>query len=192
MRLLSTLTETNSSVWIYCETEELQDHFLHQAEKEGYHARSGQKPTELTRQYFYGINDDLNMGFLSTMIWHRSFELEDDTHVKIDYGKFISGEEDYICRTSHIRKAEFGDWNRIAYSTLEQEDFQAQCESFIEGQSLEDYKAYIFRFLIESSWHYTPDQAAQRIEENAEYITECYGEKTPVRDCAVEVGFGCG
>ena len=40
-------------------------------------------------------------------------------------------------------------------------------------------------------WNYTPEQAIERMQWEDYYIVECYINKTPVSDCAVEVGYGC-
>ena len=97
MRLLKNLVEKNNQVWIYCENRDLQEKFLKQAEDEGFLALNGQKPTELFRHQLYGINDDLTMGYLSAMIWSLTFQKCPDHIARVDYGKYISDEDDYMC-----------------------------------------------------------------------------------------------
>lgn len=192
MRLLRDLIRDNSTVWFYCESEDLQAAFLAQAEAEGFLTLNGHKPSELFHQYFYGINDDLTMGYLSNMIWCMTFQTGLDQHVRIDYGKYISDEEDYICHETHLKRVRFSDWNKLSYVTLDSNEFDKQCDAFIEGQTFEEYQAYIYRFLMESDWHYSPERAAKRIEDDMDYISKCYSEKVPVADCAIEVGYSCG
>ena len=112
MRLLKSLIEENESVWIYCKDEALQIQFLEQAENEGFLALNGQKPTELFHHQLYGINDDMTMGYLAVMIWCMTFK-QGDTHVRVDYDKYISGDEDYICHESPFKMVEFEEWREI-------------------------------------------------------------------------------
>ena len=83
-------------------------------------------------------------------------------------------------------------FNRLDLNDIGSDDFEKQCLYFISGQTYEEYQEYILRYLIESSWHYTPERAAERMKEHADWISECYAHKVPVLDCAVEVGYSCG
>ena len=112
MRSLKALIEQNDSVWIYCKDEPLQVQFLEQAESEGFLALNGQKPTELFHHMLYGIDSDMTMGYLSNMCWCLTFR-EGDTHVRVDYGKYIAGEEDYICHTSPLKKVGQTEWKEM-------------------------------------------------------------------------------
>lgn len=88
---------------------------------------------------------------------------------------------------------DYDDLKRIAYSNgMSHTEFYKVCEEFIEGQTFEEYNAYIYRFLIESDWRYSTKQAIRRMEWEAWFIARSYFDKTPVYDCAVEVGYGCG
>lgn len=96
MRTLKALIDNNNTIWIYCKDKELAKSFLEQCENEGFLALNGQKPTELFHHSFYGISDDMTMGFLSSMIWSMTLRNGNDNHVRIDYEKFISGEDNYF------------------------------------------------------------------------------------------------
>ena len=193
MNLLKALIEDNDTIWFYCRNERLAKCFLEQCEKEGFIALNGQKPTKLFRQKFYGIFDDMTMGYLSNMIWCLTFQTGLDDHVRIDYEKYISDADDYICHETKYKNVDYSDWNRISYSNgLSASEFAALCDTFIEGQSFEEYNAYIYRYLMESEWHYTPEHAVERMMWEDYLISKCYSDKIPVVDCAVEVGFGCG
>ena len=192
MRTLKSLINGNDTVWFYCATKNLQEQFLKQAEDEGFMTLNGQKPTELFNQYFYGIYSDMTMGYLANMIWCLTFRTGMDTHIRIDYEKYCSGEEDYICHKTILHSVRYSDWNKLSYRTLDSGEFRIQCDSFIAGQTFAEYQAYIYRFLMESSWHYTPERAVEKIKDEANWISQCYVDKVTVSDCAVEVGFGCG
>ena len=114
MKTLKSLFGNNETVWIYCENSSCQEQFLKQAEDEGFLALNGQKPTELSRQMLYGINDDMTMGYLSVMIWTRTFRAGMDSHFRVDYRKFISGDEDFVCHSTHLKPVSFTDWNKTA------------------------------------------------------------------------------
>ena len=83
-------------------------------------------------------------------------------------------------------------FNSLDLNDIDSYDFERQCQSFIAGQTYDEYQEYILRYLIESSWHYTPERAAERMKEHADWISQCYADKVPVSECAVEVGYSCG
>jgi len=193
MRLLRKLIEHNDVVWFYCRNKELSKLFLAQCEREGFSTLDNSKPTELFHHKFYGIFDDFTMGYLSNMIWCLTFQTGHDNHIRVDYEKYISETEDYICHETGTRRFDYSDWNKIAYSSgLNHTKFYELCDKYIEGQSYEEYCAYVYRYLIESSWHYSPEQAAERMTWEEYFIGQCYLRNEPVSDCAVEVGYGCG
>jgi len=107
MRSLQSLFKKGSHVWITCESEDLQKCFLEQAENEGFICLNGQKPTEMIHHRFYGIDQKMSLGYLSAMNWflsakHPGHVISVSTGeyildpVRVDYGKFIAGGEDYI------------------------------------------------------------------------------------------------
>ena len=193
MRTLKDLIKNNNStIWIYCENKVLQEKFLEHAGNEGFQAINRHKPKELLRNHLYVINDDMTIGYLAKMIWWLTFQTGKDTHIRIDYGKYISNKDEFICKDTCFKRVGFSDWNKISYVTINSKEFCIQCDTFINGQSFEEYQAYIYRYLIESSWNYTPERAVKRIEDETDYITKCYIEKIPVSECAIEVGFSCG
>ena len=193
MRKLKSLAESFDTVWFYCRTERLAEEFLKQCEEEGFLTLNGQKPTLLFRHKFYGVFDDMTMGYLSNMIWCLTFQNEIDEHVRIDYEKYISDAEEYYCHKTKGKKEDYSNWNTIAYSNgLTSKDFAKLCDHFIEGQTFEEYNAYIYRYLVESSWQYASKQAVERIVWEEYYISRCFIEKRPVSECAIEVGYGCG
>lgn len=96
MHLLKDLINKYPVVWIRCENEYIQRLFLLQAELEGFIALNGQKPTELSLQKLYGINDDMTMGYLSGMVWCLTMKNPDDAHVRIDFSKYVIGQDAMI------------------------------------------------------------------------------------------------
>ena len=98
MRKLTDLIRAYPYVWIFCRTEDLQIQFLNQLETEGFKALNGQNPTELFHHQLYGINDDMTMGYLSSMIWVFSARNACDDPIRVDYEKYITDEDDYFVK----------------------------------------------------------------------------------------------
>ena len=116
MHKLKSLTESYDTVWFYCRTERLAEEFLKQCEEEGFLTLNGQKPTLLFRHKFYGVFDDMTMGYLSNMIWCLTFQNEIDEHVRIDYEKYISEAEDYYChKTAQMLSHQVNDLTKQVY-----------------------------------------------------------------------------
>ena len=103
MRTLKSLIEKNKKVWFYCGTEDLQKRFLEQAENEGFVTMRGEKPSALSLHRLYGINSEGTMGYISNFIWYLSFQTGSSDILHIDYDRYISGENDYISHTTHMR-----------------------------------------------------------------------------------------
>lgn len=109
MRLLKELIKNDGTVWIYCESEKFQEKFLKQAEAEGFIALNGDIPTKLFRHQLYGISDDMTMGYLSNMIWWLSLRTNKDKHIRVDYKKYISGDENYYWMASESKRIHYID-----------------------------------------------------------------------------------
>ena len=92
MRWLRDLVKENPDVWICCEDERTQGLFLIQAELEGFRALDGHWPTQLENHRLYGITDDMTVGYLSAMCWSLT-RRPGDRHVRVDFGKYLAGED---------------------------------------------------------------------------------------------------
>ena len=103
MRSLKSLFEKHSKVWFYCETEVLQRRFLKLAEEEGFVTMRGEKPSSLSLQRLYGINNEGSMGYIPNFLWYLSFQTGSSEILHIDYDRFISGEEDFISQDPHMK-----------------------------------------------------------------------------------------
>ena len=106
MRTLKSLIEKNKKVWFYCGTEDLQKEFLEQSEKEGFVTMRGEKPSTLSLQRLYGINSEGTMGYISNFIWYISFKTGNKDILRIDYDRYISGENDYISHDPKMQPVE--------------------------------------------------------------------------------------
>ncbi len=106
MRTLKSLIEKNKKVWFYCGTEDLQKEFLEQTEKEGFATMRGENPTSLSLQRLYGINSEGTIGYISNFIWYLSFQTGNKDILRIDYDRYISGENDYISHAPKMQPVE--------------------------------------------------------------------------------------
>ena len=106
MRTLKSLIKKNKKVWFYCGTEDLQKEFLEQTEKEGFVTMRGEKPSTLSLQRLYGINNEGTMGYISNFIWYLSFQTGSSDILHIDYDRYISGENDYISHAPKMQPVE--------------------------------------------------------------------------------------
>lgn len=71
-------------------------------------------------------------------------------------------------------------------------EYYDKCEVFDPSLSYEEYVVHIFRRLMLSDWHFSAEAATNLIRQRAEYIREAYGNKEPINDVMVEVGYSCG
>ena len=79
------------------------------------------------------------------------------------------------------------------YSMSEQDRiFFESCDTYNPDLSYEEYVVNIFRCLMLSSWHYSPEYAVKLIGENNDLILKAFMDKEPVNAIMVEIGFGCG
>ena len=194
MRTLKSLIKNKPDVWIFCRNERLQRVFLLQAENEGFLTINGQNPNTLNHHQLYGITNKMKVGYLSAMIWvftAKAGSKKNNTE-RIDYEKYLAGESDYLYNGRLDDIPDQNQWDKIAYEYRDMNEFQNLCNTFIEEQSYNDYKAYIYRWLIESTWHFSPEAAFARVLDNLDFIAISYAEKLSVSDCAVNVGYTCG
>jgi hypothetical protein len=191
MSKLKSLIKNKTTVWIFCRNECLQEDLLQQAEHEGFMTINGHNPSTLNHRQLYGINKDMQIGCISVIVWVQSAKPcnRKGTPARIDYEKYLAGENDYSYYGHFDDVPDRHLWKKIAYEYTNKDDFFCLCNIFIEGQSYKDYTAYIYRWLIESAWHYSPESAFTKVLENINIIARSYAEKITVSDCAFKVGY---
>ena len=194
---LKRLAEYSRYVWIVCSTDELATEFLKKAVKEGFTTPDGGTPTDLTPYPLYGISGDMCVGYVSRTV--AGLVKKHGIHItpQIDFEKFLKGRKSCILLNPYNEIEDFHKWNALVapfMSYRERKSFDELCDLEPHGLSLQEYKAYIHRFLMLSPWHYTPDQALERMtwEGSPEYIAACYERGESVCGCAVELGYGGG
>lgn len=194
---LKRLAEYNGYVWIICKTDDLARNFLKKSEKEGFTTPNGGNPTELKPYPRYGVTSDLSLGYVSATV--AGLVKKHSLHITptIDYEKFIKHRKCCIINNPYHEFEDFYKWNALTVPFMtdkERREFMNSCDRRDDSLSLQQYKAYIHRFLMLSSWHYSPADALERMtwDDNPEYIEESYERGLPVVNCALELGFGCG
>lgn len=97
MRTIRNITETNEKVWFYLDSTETWKKFSDTAEAEGFHF--GSLPKEKwTSGYVVAVHSSGEMGHVPLFVWCISFSSACSESIrKIDFGKYISGEEEYDC-----------------------------------------------------------------------------------------------
>ena len=97
MRSIKDLLKENSKVWFYFSNELYGKRFIEEARTLGIHIHDG-IPVE-NAGILLGVDSNLKAGRVSMMVWECSFYSESIflcPPTKVDYGKYISGEEDYL------------------------------------------------------------------------------------------------
>ena len=193
MRTLKSLIESKPDVWLFCRNECLQRYFLWQAENEGFQAINGQNPISLNHHQLYVITNNMKLGYMSAMVWVLSAKskIKRNPPTRIDYEKYLAGESDYLYYGRLDEVPDRNLWDKIAYEFTDAREFLIICSTFIENQSYIDYKAYVYRWLIESALHYSPEAAFTRVLDNINLVAMSYAEKLSVSDCVVKIEYSC-
>jgi hypothetical protein len=95
MRSIKNLLKRNGRIYVYLQDEKTGKIFLENAEKEGVTFGDGVNPTKRKADSIFAINDDLTINYVG-YIGHLAFNFGTDKIVRIDYYKYISGDDDYI------------------------------------------------------------------------------------------------
>ena len=103
MRTVSEMTKENETVWVYFSSREVWERFEDMAEAEGF--GFGDLPRkEWAFGYAAAVHRGGKIGHLPLFVWCISFGAGfSECPRRIDFRKFISGEENYDCRESHFK-----------------------------------------------------------------------------------------
>ena len=190
MRTLKNLVLEHQEVYIYCGSERSQESFLKQICEEGFMTLNGQKPTELMHQKYYGIRDDMTAGYVSNMCWSLSARTGiSDPHFRIDYDRYISGEDDFIRHTLYVTDDSIKTFHNLSHRMDNFDDVRSlPAERF----TYTEYNAYIYRELTDFLWHDSPESAIKLISREQNIIRDCYYKNISASCCAVDAGYCCG
>ncbi|MBR6407437.1 MAG: hypothetical protein IKS19_02425 [Clostridia bacterium] len=99
MRTVSELLKHNGRVYVYSANERICRLFLENAEREGFTSCTGEKPTRLPVSDIFTLNSDKTINYVG-FIGHMAFQNPDavlgKTLIRVDYGRYLSGREDYL------------------------------------------------------------------------------------------------
>ncbi len=109
MRKIQELLTENEEVW-FCITEEWQQDFYEEIVSIGANFISGGSITRESISTLMGINRDKEVGYISNQVWYNSLRSEKSKTLKIDYGKYRSGEKNYQIASPDIVPVEWEDF----------------------------------------------------------------------------------
>lgn len=96
MRTIKELVASNKKrVYVYLADKDTQSRFISDAEAEGCTYEDGVKISEREPDDFYALNKDGTVCFLN-FVGRMAFQCNSDNIVRVDYKKYINGEEDYF------------------------------------------------------------------------------------------------
>lgn len=110
MRTIRSLLQENERVWFFLRTTEAERAFVKELTELGARYLNGNKITEQNCSPIMSVHKDLKVAHLMIMIWNASFKKSFSQHCatelanvpKVDYEKYIKGEDTYICTESEF------------------------------------------------------------------------------------------
>ncbi len=93
-KTIEKLSEMNGKVYVYLANDDIGNKFMQQAEAEGFTFGDGAQPTKRCYAEIMAINDDRTINFVGT-IGRIAFGC-DAKLIRVDFAKYLSGENDYI------------------------------------------------------------------------------------------------
>ena len=110
MRSIQELLQDGKRVWFYLRDSETERRFIEELNQLGAKYLNGSPVTAESCSPIMAVLSDLRVAHLMIMIWNASFSPSFDQHyagdvskiLKVDYAKYIAGQEDYLCRRSEF------------------------------------------------------------------------------------------
>ena len=99
MRTVSNLLNHEGRIYVYMSGKNITNLFLKHAEEEGFTFGDGVKPTERESDDLYALNSDWTInyvGYIGHMAFRSVTQIGSQPLIRIDYGKYISGSENYL------------------------------------------------------------------------------------------------
>lgn len=99
MRTVENLMKMDGRVFVYLRGNETKRRFLTDAESEGFMFRNWVKPADGPCSNLYVLNDDRTLnypGCIGHMAFHNPKSWRGKTMIRIDYEKYVSGQDDYM------------------------------------------------------------------------------------------------
>lgn len=98
-KTIKSLLKENCRVYVYLPNKNLTRQFMENAESEGFSFGDGVKPTARECDSIMAVNENMTINYVG-IIGHIAFEngdkIGDKRLLKINYERYISGDENYI------------------------------------------------------------------------------------------------
>lgn len=107
MLKIKELLKEHERIWFYIDNDETGIHFMREVEKMGGKFIDGSTTKEHLCGKIMAFGRNNIVAYVSLMIWWMSFSDEykcENKVLKIDYGKFKRGENDYIINSCNFKK----------------------------------------------------------------------------------------
>lgn len=108
MRGFQELLQDGKKAWFYLKDQEAEHKFVEELNRLGARYLNGSPVTAENCSPIMAVHSDLRVAHLMIMIWNASFSSSFQEHyagdvskiLKVDYARYISGADDYICTKS--------------------------------------------------------------------------------------------
>lgn len=105
MRNIQELLQDGKKIWFFLKDQETEHRFVEEINQLGARYLNGSPVTAETCSPIMAVHPDLRVAHLMIMIWNASFSPNFQKHysgdvtriMKVDYAKYINGEDDFIC-----------------------------------------------------------------------------------------------
>lgn len=110
MRKIQDLLDSGCRVWFYLQDRDAQNRFVAEINEMGGTYLNGNPVTEENCSPIMAVHTDRKVAHLMIMIWNASFQRGFSNHyrgdvsriLKVDYAKYVAGDDDYICTRSEF------------------------------------------------------------------------------------------
>lgn len=99
MRTIKNLLTLEGRVFIYLKSKNICSIFLNNAEEEGFTFGDGVKPTQREGADIFALHQDWTLnyvGWAGHMAFHHPDAVIGEPLIRVDYGRYLSGCDDYI------------------------------------------------------------------------------------------------
>ena len=108
MRSIQDLLKEGKKVWFFLKDQKTERRFVEEINRLGARYLNGSQVTTENCSPIMAVHPDLRVAHLMIMIWNASFSPSFHEHysgdvgkiLKVDYAKYINGEDDFICTKS--------------------------------------------------------------------------------------------
>ena len=100
-RTLTALSRLDGRVYVYCSDRRTLQRFIEDAENEYFHYRDGVSLLERKPDSIMALNRDRTVnyiGYAGTLAFRTASMVGDQPLIRVDYRKYVAGEEDFIYR----------------------------------------------------------------------------------------------